>query len=160
MPSFDIVSEIDAHELENALDQTRREIGNRFDFKGANPEIDYQPPLIKLAAQSAFHVEQIHPVLFQRIAKRGIDLQSLDSGEVIERGQRAFQEITAREGIDRDTAGRIVKHIKGSKLKVQAAVQGEQLRVTGKKRDDLQQAITALKEEDFGLPLQYKNFRD
>lgn len=160
MPSFDVVSEIDHHELTNAVDQTQREISNRFDFKGTKAAISLAEQNIKLEGDSDFHIQQIHEILYKKLAKRGIDLDSLDHGKLVSSNMKCEQIISVKEGIDKDTAKKIIKHIKESKMKVQAGIQGEQVRVTGKKRDDLQQAIALLKESNLGLPLQFKNFRD
>ena len=160
MPSFDVVSEIDKHELSNAIDQVNREIGTRYDFKGSDAKVTLAEHTLTLEAASDFQVRQIQPLLYERMAKRGIDVACLDEGEVEEIGQRARQTISVREGIDKDTARKLVKLVKDSKIKVQAAVQGEQLRITGKKRDDLQQVMALLKSGDHGLPLQFQNFRD
>lgn len=160
MPSFDVVSEVDQHELRNAIDQVVREIGTRYDFKGAGAEVTLAEGAISLAAASEFHIRQIHPMLFQRLAKRGIDVGCLEEGDIEESGQRTRQSIAVREGIDKELARKLTRCIKDSKLKVQASVQGQQLRVSGKKRDDLQQVIALLKAGDWGLPLQYQNFRD
>lgn len=160
MPSFDIVSEVDSHELQNAVDQVNREIGNRFDFKGADAKVESKDSVLTLSAQSDFQVKQIRPMLYERLAKRGIDVQCLEDGEMEQSGMRAHQRITVREGLDKEIAKKVVKLIKDSKLKVQAAVQGEQVRVTGKKRDDLQQTMSLLRGAELGLPLQFNNFRD
>ena len=160
MPSFDIVSEVDKHELRNAVDQANREIGTRYDFKGADAKIDIAETVLTLHAESTFQVEQMQPILYQKLSKRGIDVACLQEGEVEEVGRRARQVSSVREGVDKDMARKIVKMIKDSKIKVQAAVQGEQVRVTGKKRDDLQQVIAMLKAAELDLPLQYQNFRD
>ncbi len=160
MPSFDVVSEVDQHELTNAVDQVNREIGNRFDFKGADAKISQQEDGLTVEAASSYQVQQIQPMLYQRLAKRGLDVQCLDAGDIESRGQRAYQKISVKQGIDKETAKKLTKLVKESKLKVQAAVQGEQLRITGKKRDDLQDAIAVLKQSDLGVPLQFNNFRD
>lgn len=160
MPSFDVVSEVDKHELSNAVDQCNREITNRFDFKGSGARIEQQERELTLVAQAEFQIKQIHDILRAKIAKRGIDVACLEFGEIRVAGQEARQTVTAREGIDTDTARKIIKSIKDAKLKVQAAIQQEQVRVTGKQRDDLQVTIALLKKTDFGLPLQYINFRD
>jgi len=160
MPSFDIVSEVDQHEVNNALDQANREIGARFDFKGSDAKIEYIDSSLKLEAQSEFQIDQMRDILEKKLAKRGIDLAALKADKVEESGTRARQKIEVRQGIDQDTARKIVKFIKESKLKVQASIQGDQLRITGKKRDDLQEVIALLKENDFGMPLQFKNFSD
>ena len=161
MPSFDVVSEIDAHELTNAIDQMNREIGNRYDFKGSNAKIELSDTAMSVEAESEFQIQQIEDIIYQKLAKRGIDTRCLEKGKIEERGKRAYQTITVRQGIDKDLARKIVKLIKDMKMKVQAAVQGDQVRVTGKKRDDLQQVMAMLKaEESIDMPMQYTNFRD
>ncbi len=160
MPSFDIVSEVDRHELSNAVDQTNREVSNRFDFKGTGSRVEQEGDTLVIHAPAEFQVRQVRDILEQKLTRRGIDIACLEAGEIVESGQEARLELKVRQGIDRDTARELVKRIKGLKLKVQAAIQGEQVRVTGKKRDDLQQVIAALKAADLGLPLQFTNFRD
>ena len=160
MPSFDIVSEVDQHEVNNAVDQANREIGARFDFKGSDAKIEYVENNLKLEAQSEFQIDQMRDILEKKLAKRGIDLAALKVDKIEESGTRARQKIEVRQGIDQDTGRKIVKLIKESKLKVQASIQGDQLRVTGKKRDDLQEAIALLRKSEVGLPTQYQNFRD
>ena len=160
MPSFDVVSEVDKHELSNALDQANREIGTRYDFKGSNARIEQSGNLLNLEAESEFQVKQMIPILKQKLSKRGIDVECLEFGDVVEMNKRARQPVTVREGLDKELARKMVKLIKDSKLKVQAAVQGEQLRVTGKKRDDLQQVMQMLRSAGLGIPLQFNNFRD
>ena len=160
MPSFDIVSEVDKHELTNAVDQTNREVTNRFDFKGSNAKVEQQDSELVLEAQSAFQIEQILTILHQKMSKRGIDVATLEQGETEERGSRAYLRVKVREGIDKEMGKKIVKTVKDSKIKVQASIQGEQVRVSGKKRDDLQQVIALLKEASLGQPVQFTNFRD
>jgi uncharacterized protein YajQ (UPF0234 family) len=161
MPSFDVVSKADLHEVANAVDQTNRELGTRFDFKDTGAKVELKEAVMTAEAPSRFQIEQLLDVLRTRLAKRGIDMKALDYGKVVESGQRATQTITVRQGIDSEHARKLVKHIKDSKLKVQAAIQGDELRVSGKNRDDLQAAIALLRKlEDFDLPLQYVNFRD
>ncbi len=160
MPSFDVVSEIDEHELANAVDQANREIGARFDFKGSDAKIEISDAAMTLSADSDFQIQQMQPIILQKMTKRGIDIACLEHGEIQLRGQQARQVIQVRQGIDKETASKIVKLIKGSKIKVQASIQGEQVRINGKKRDDLQEAIALLKKSDAGIPLQYNNFRD
>lgn len=161
MPSFDIVSKVDQHELTNAVDQTNRELSTRFDFKGVDAKVLQEgEEVLRLEAQAEFQLQQIGDILRQKLAKRGIDLQCLEFGKVEEAHNRARQEVKVRQGIDAALGKRIVKMIKDSKLKVQAAIQGDEVRVTGKKRDDLQEAIALLRQGDLGLPLQYTNFRD
>ncbi len=160
MPSFDVVSEVDHHELSNALDQANREIGTRYDFKGSNARIEQAGNQLALEAESEFQVKQMVPILKEKMSKRGIDVDCLEFGDIVEMNKRARQPVTVREGLDKDLARKMVKLIKDSKLKVQAAIQGEQLRVTGKKRDDLQQVMQNLREAGLGIPLQFNNFRD
>ena len=161
MPSFDIVSEIDAHELSNAVDQMRREISTRYDFRGSDVVIELKEKTLKVDAESEFQLGQVEEIIYSKLAKRGIDTRCMEKGEPEPRGRRCLQDFTVREGIDKDLARKIVKLIKETKLKVQAAVQGEQVRVTGKKRDDLQQVMAMLKANDsIDMPLQYTNFRD
>ena len=161
MPLFDVVSNADLHEVANAVDQTNRELGTRFDFKDTGAKVDLKDAVMTAEAPSRFQIEQLLDVLRTRLAKRGIDMKALDYGKVTEAGQRATQTITVRQGIDSDHARKLVRHIKDSKLKVQTAIQGDELRVSGKNRDDLQAAIALLRKlDDFDLPLQYVNFRD
>lgn len=160
MPSFDIVSEVDGHELQNAIDQVNKEIANRFDFKGSDAKVEHKENVLTLSAQSDFQVQQIRPMLYEKLVKRGIDVQCLDESAIEQSGMRAHQRITIKEGLDKEAAKKVVKAIKEAKLKVQAAVQGEQVRVTGKKRDDLQQTMAMLRGAELGIPLQYNNFRD
>jgi len=160
MPSFDVVSEIDHHELANAVDQANREVSTRFDFKGSDSSFELAELEITLKTESDFQLQQMLDVLYAKLAKRGIDLSAVEAGEPVIMAKTATRPVSVREGIDTELAKRIVKLIKGSKIKVQAAIQGDQVRVTGKKRDDLQQAIALLKESDLELPLQFKNFRD
>lgn len=160
MPSFDVVSEVDMHELRNAVDQANREISNRFDFKGSDARVEQNENQLTLHAASDFQIDQVNEILNRSLAKRGIDIQCLEKGAVEVANMRAKQQITVRQGIDKELAKKLVKIIKDEKLKVQAAIQGDQVRVTGKKRDDLQEVIALLRKGEFGLPLQFQNFRD
>ncbi len=160
MPSFDVVSEIDHHELKNALDQANREIGTRYDFKGSNSKIDQTANELTLEAESEFQIKQMVPILKEKMSKRDIDVDCLEFADIVEMNKRARQQVSVREGLDKDLARKMVKQIKDSKLKVQAAIQGDQLRVTGKKRDDLQQVMQLLRDAKPGIPLQFNNFRD
>ena len=160
MPSFDVVSEVDKHELANAVDQMNREVSNRFDFKGSDPKVEIKENVMNLEAANDFQVRQMHEIMYKKLVSRKIDSACLDLGKIEERGMRAYQAVTVREGVDKELAKKIVKLVKESKLKVQAAIQGEQVRITGKKRDDLQAAMTLLKSSDIDLPLQFSNFRD
>ena len=160
MPSFDVVSEIDQHELTNAIDQANREIGNRFDFKGTNSKVETIDESLMITSSSEFQIKQIHDILENKVSKRGIDVRCLDYGEITESNNQARQPVKIKKGIDKDLARKIVKMMKDTKLKIQASIQGDQVRVTGKKRDDLQEAIAAIKAAKIDLPLQYVNFRD
>jgi len=160
MPSFDVVSDFDAHEASNAIDQSNREVTTRFDFKGTGSKYELDGQVISLTSQSDFQLQQMLDILRQKLAKRGIDIACLDEKEPEFSGSEARQQVILRKGIDSDLARKLVKMVKGGKLKVQAAIQGDQLRISGKKRDDLQAVITLLKNADVELPLQYENFRD
>ena len=160
MPSFDVVSEVDLHELTNVVDQAAREISTRFDFRGVKAGFELKDNVVTLSAESDYQIEQMLDMLRNKMAKRGIDLSALKSEKVQLLGQRASLQCTIVQGIEAEIARKIVKHVKESKLKVQAAIQGEKLRVTGAKRDDLQKVIAELRKGDFGLPLQFNNFRD
>ena len=161
MPSFDIVSEIDKPELNNAVHQANKEISTRFDFKGSDARVEVSDKLLSVFADNDFQVKQAADVLSIKLAKRGIDLACLKYRQIEEiGGGKARQLIDLQEGINSDLGRKLVKQIKDKKLKVQTAIQGEQLRVTGKKRDDLQAVMAFLKEADAGIPLQFNNFRD
>jgi len=160
MPSFDVVSEIDQHELTNAIDQANREISNRFDFKGTNSKIEMVDNSLTIISSSEFQIKQINDILETKLTKRGIDIRCLDYGDITENNNEARQIVVIKKGIEKELARKIVKMIKTSKLKIQAAIQGEQVRITGKKRDNLQQAIAELKDAKYDIPLQYVNFRD
>jgi len=160
MPSFDTVSEVNHHELSNAVDQANREVTTRFDFKGTDSSFELKDSAITMKTESEFQLQQMYDILCNKLVKRGVDISCLEMADPVIQLKTATQVVTVREGIDSDTARKMVKLIKDRKLKVQAAIQGDQLRVTGKKRDDLQEVIALLKEGKFGLPLQFKNFRD
>jgi uncharacterized protein YajQ (UPF0234 family) len=160
MPSFDIVSELDSHEVTNAVDQANKEVATRFDFKGSNACFEQQDDSILMKAESTFQLQQMLPILFAKMGKRGIDISSLESGKIQDTGKTAQQPITLKQGVGTDLAKKIVKLIKDKKLKVQAAINGDKVRVTGKKRDDLQEVIQMLRTEDLEQPLQFNNFRD
>lgn len=160
MPSFDIVSNIDNHELTNAVDQANREVTTRFDFKGTNARLELNKDKILLIAPTDFQLKQIDEILRNKLAKRQVDIRSLKYKDPSVNLSEARQEIEVKQGIDAENAKKITKLIKESGLKVQAAIQGEQIRVTGKKRDDLQEAIAMLKSAKVELSLQYENFRD
>jgi len=160
MPSFDVVSDFDAHEAANGVDQANREVTTRFDFKGTGSRFDLDGQVITLKSQSDFQLQQMLDILRQKLAKRGIDIACMDEQEPEITGSEARQQVILRRGIDSDLARRLVKLVKGSKIRVQAAIQGDKLRISSKKRDDLQATIRLLKDADVDLPLQYENFRD
>ncbi len=160
MPSFDIVSEIEKNEIQNAVENAARELSTRYDFRGVEASFSWSDPDAVLKAEADFQLDQMRDILINKLVKRGIDPAMMDSGKVEHAGKTFHQRVGFKQGIDSDTAKKIVKTIKESKLKVQTAIQGEQLRVTGKKRDDLQAAINLIKESNLGQPFQYKNFRD
>jgi cyclic-di-GMP-binding protein len=161
MPSFDIVSEVDMHEVNNAIDQANREVGTRFDFKGidAKFEVTEQSDIL-VAAEVDFQVRQMLEILRGKLVKRGVDIKSLVEGEVETTLQKATMNVKIQQGIESEIARKIVKMVKATKIKVQTAIQGEKLRVSGKKRDDLQKVMSMLKDASLGIPLQYDNFRD
>jgi uncharacterized protein YajQ (UPF0234 family) len=160
MPSFDVVSELNAHELTNAVDQANRVVSNRFDFKGTGAKFDLADFVITLEAPADFQLKQMMDILSQSISKRSIDVAAMAPEEPEIALNKARQKVVMRHGVDADNARKIVKMIKEKKLKVQAAIQGDQVRVTGKKRDILQDVIQMLRDANLGLPLQYTNFRD
>ena len=162
MPTFDVVSEVDLQEVRNAVDQASRELANRFDFKGTDSVVELKDNSILLESASEERLKAVVQVLEEKLVKRKVSLKALDYGKVEEATHgRARQTVTLAVGINSDKAREIGKFIKGLGLKgVQHQVQGEQLRITGKKRDDLQTAIAKMKESDFGVPLQFTNFRD
>ena len=160
MPSFDVVSDFATHEATNAVDQANREVTTRFDFKGTGSIYELDGAQILLSTQSDFQLKQMMDILKQKISKRGIDIGCLEAEEPEITGAVARQNIIMRKGIDIVLAKTLVKNIKSTKLKVQVSIQGATLRISGKKRDDLQAVISLLKKTDCGLPLQYENFRD
>jgi len=160
MPSFDVVSEINEHELTNAVDQANREIGQRFDFKGSDARFELDKTVVTLSAPAEFHLKQMLDILKIRLAGRGIDIRCAEIADPEINLARARQRVTLKQGIDQPLAKDIVKRLKDSGLKVQAQINGEKLRVTGKKRDDLQTAIAFLRAADIAMPLQFDNFRD
>ncbi|TPQ27909.1 YajQ family cyclic di-GMP-binding protein [Methylomonas koyamae] len=160
MPSFDIVSELDSHEVTNAVDQANKEVSTRFDFKGSNANFEQTDDGIMMKAESTFQLQQMLPILYAKMSKRGIDISALESGKITDTGKTASQIIALKQGIGSDLAKKIVKLIKDKKMKVQAAINGDKVRVTGKKRDDLQEVIQMLRTEDLEQPLQFNNFRD
>ncbi len=160
MPSFDVVSEVDSQELTNAVDQANREIGTRYDFRDVDAGFESLDGHIRLAAEAEIQLDQMVDILRAKLVKRKIDPGVMDVQDMEHSGKKYYQNVLITEGIERDLAKKIVKMVKDSKTKAQTAVQGEQVRVTGKKRDHLQSIIALLKESDIKVPLQYKNFRD
>ena len=160
MPSFDIESKIDNHELSNAIDQTNRVITNRYDLKDANANVSLQETEIKISAKESFQIDQIIPILKENLSKRKIDLKSLKIGETHEANNSASVNIELVQGISSEIGKEINALIKSKKMKVQSSIQGDSVRVSGKKRDDLQAAITLIKEQNLDIPLQFQNFRD
>ncbi|MDT8427750.1 MAG: YajQ family cyclic di-GMP-binding protein [Pseudomonadales bacterium] len=160
MPSFDIVSEVELPEVNNAVDQANREVGTRFDFKGVDARFELKDAQITVMAESDFQIQQMLDILKAKLVKRNIDIKSLQEGDIQLSGKRASMEITVQQGIEAELARKIVKMVKDQKLKVQTAIQGDKLRVTGKKRDDLQEVIAFLRESKLDIPLQFNNFRD
>ena len=160
MPSFDVVSELNEHEVSNAVDQANREVGTRFDFKGTNAKFELKDLVVTLSAPADFQLKQMMDILNLKLSKRGIDLACLKVDEPVVTGQTAKQIVTLRQGIETELGKKIQRLIKDSKLKVQAAMQDKQVRVTGKSRDDLQSAIALIRGAKLEMPFQFVNFRD
>lgn len=160
MPSFDIVSEVDHHELTNAVDQTAREIENRFDFKGSSSKVEQKESEIMLYGDNDFQLEQVKSILLTKSAKRGLDALSFEFHDSETQQSNMKMRVSIKEGISKELGKKLVQLIKGEKLKVQSSIQDQQVRVTGKKRDDLQQVMEFLRQKQLGQPLQFQNFRD
>jgi uncharacterized protein YajQ (UPF0234 family) len=160
MPSFDIVSEVDLQEALNAVDQANREVSTRFDFKGTDANFELADTKITLRAKTEFQLKQMLTILEAKLVKRGIAIGCLEFGNVLTNLSEARQVVTIKQGLETELAKKLIKTIKDSKLKVQTAIQGEQIRVTGKNRDDLQEAIALMRAQKNILPLQFNNFRD
>lgn len=160
MPSFDVVCELDLHELGNAIDQANREIGTRFDFKGVDASFSQAGHIISLRADNEFQLNQMLDILKKKLVKRNVDVAHMQLEIPVISNNAAEQEIIMQKGISSEVAKKIVKYLKESKLKVQGSILGEQVRITGAKKDDLQAVIALLRKQDFGLPLQFNNFRD
>jgi uncharacterized protein YajQ (UPF0234 family) len=161
MPSFDVVSEVKLEEVTNAVNQTAREITTRYDFKGTSAGIEHAGSVITIRGDSDFQLKQVADILYQKLTKRGIDVRAVDAGKPESAGgDRRKQALTLKQGIGAELARKLVKRVKESGIKVQVATQEDQLRVTGKKRDDLQAVIALLRAEQLDQPLQYTNFRD
>nr|WP_019366762.1 YajQ family cyclic di-GMP-binding protein [Pseudomonas luteola] len=159
MPSFDVVSELDKHEVTNAVENAMKELDRRYDLRGKG-SFEFKELTVTLTAEADFQIEQMLEILKMNLAKRKIDVQCLEAKDAYASGKSVKQEVVLREGIDKELAKKIVATIKDSKIKVQAAIQGEQVRVTGKKRDELQETIAMLRGQELGMPLQFNNFRD
>lgn len=160
MPSFDIVSELDSHEVSNAVDQANREVGTRFDFKGSDATFELKEFVITLNAKAEFQLKQMLDILFLKLSKRGIDVSCTKLDDPVVLGQTAKQVVTLRQGIETELGKKLQRLIKDSKLKVQAAIQDKQVRVTGKSRDDLQEVMRLARSAKLDMPLQFTNFRD
>jgi len=162
MPSFDIVSEVEKTEVKNALEQTNKEVGTRFDFKGSDARVEQTELVLTVFADNEFQLDQVQDILNGKLAKRGVDIRSLDVSDKIEKvsGNKVKRSCTVKVGVEIELAKKIVRQLKDSKLKVQASIQGDAVRVTGKNRDDLQAAIAFVKKTITDFPLQYQNFRD
>jgi len=161
MPSFDVVSEADMIEVKNAVEQSQKEIATRFDFKGTGAAVEQKERELTITADAEFQLQQVREVLTGKLAKRKVDIRFLDDGEIKKiGGDKVRQVITVKNGIETDDAKKIVRAIKDSKMKVQAAIQGESVRITGAKRDDLQAAMALLRKDVADLPLEFNNFRD
>jgi cyclic-di-GMP-binding protein len=160
MPSFDVVSEFDTHELTNAVDQAVRELTQRFDFKGTDATFELDGATVTMSAPADFQLKQMLEILKLRIAKRGIDIACIEVKDPVVNLAKAKQLVLLKQGIDPETGKKVSRLLKDSKLKVQAQIQGEKVRVTGKKRDDLQEAIAFLRKAEVEVPLQFNNFRD
>lgn len=160
MPSFDVVSELNMHEVDNAVDQANREVTNRFDFKGTKCEFQQDGNQVTLVGEADFHLRQLQDILENKLIKRGIDIACLEVADAEINLSECRQKVTLRQGLTTEQGKKLVKLIKDKKMKVQASIQGDKVRVTGKKRDDLQEVIAMLRQAEFEMPLQYENFRD
>jgi uncharacterized protein YajQ (UPF0234 family) len=162
MPSFDIVSEVDKTEVKNAIEQTNKEVGTRFDFKGSDARVEQAELKLTVFADNEFQLGQVQDILNAKLTKRGVDIKCLEISDKIEKvsGNKVKRACEVKVGVETELAKKIVKHLKDSKLKVQASIQGDTVRVTGKKRDDLQETIAFVKKTITDFPLQYQNFRD
>lgn len=160
MPSFDVISEIDLVELRNAVDNSNRELSTRFDFRNVEASFEIKEEIVKLAAQDDFQLRQMLDILRSNLAKRGVDASAMETKDKDQSGKNWYQSVQFKQGIETPVAKKLVKTLKDAKLKVQASIQGEKVRITGKKRDDLQSAIALIKESELGQPFQFDNFRD
>ena len=160
MATFDVVSEVDLQEMRNAVDQSNRELGTRFDFRDIDSGIELDGEIVNIWAEEEFQLAQLEQILRDKMAKRKLDADSLDQQDIEAAGKQKRQKYHLIQGIDRDSSKKIVKIVKETKLKVQAQIQGDKIRINGKKRDDLQHIMKKLREAELGLPLQFENFRE
>ncbi len=161
MPSFDIVSEVDKQEVRNAVDQVNKEVSTRFDFKGSDARVEQADYVLTVYADTEFQLDQVQDILAQKLAKRGVDVKCLDIGNVEKvSGNKVKRSVTVKTGIETELAKKIVKLVKDSKLKVQASIQGDTVRISGAKRDTLQETIAMVKKSITDFPLQFQNFRE
>lgn len=160
MPSFDIISEIDLVEVRNAVDNSNRELSTRFDFRGVDASFELKDEIVKMAAPDDFQLRQLMDILRGNLAKRGVDAGAIETKTAVHSGKSWYQEVLFKQGIETPVAKKVVKAIKDAKIKVQSSIQGDKVRVTGKKRDDLQAVIALIKEAELGQPFQFDNFRD
>lgn len=160
MPSFDVVSEVDLAEVRNAVENAERELATRFDFRGVEANFEWRNDEAKLTAEGDFQLQQMLDILRTKLVKRNVDADTMEPGDIERSGKTTTQKVSFKQGFDQATAKKIVKLIKDSKTKVQPSIQAEQVRVSGKKRDDLQAAMAILREADIGQPIQFTNFRD
>ncbi len=160
MPSFDIVSEIEVVDVRHAVENANRELSTRFDFRGVQASFEYKDEQVKLTAEAEFQLQQMRDILRGNLTRRGVDVNTMDAQKEEASGKNWYETVLFKQGIDKEMAKKLVKAVKDAKLKVQASIQGEKVRITGKKRDDLQSAIALIKSSDLGQPFQYENFRD
>ncbi|MDZ7903848.1 MAG: YajQ family cyclic di-GMP-binding protein [Rheinheimera sp.] len=160
MPSFDIVSKVEQQEVLNAVENSNRELTTRFDFRGIKAEFELKDEAITMKAEAEFQLQQMREIFLAKAVKRGLDVRSFEEEKVVHSGKTYSQVLKLKQGIDKDMSRKVVALIKESKIKVQAAIQGDEVRVTGKKRDELQEVIALLRQSDLGQPFQYQNFRE
>ncbi|MBN8445620.1 MAG: YajQ family cyclic di-GMP-binding protein [Gammaproteobacteria bacterium] len=160
MPSFDIVSKVEQQEVLNAVENSNRELTTRFDFRGIKVEFELKDEAITMKAEAEFQLQQMREIFLAKAVKRGLDVRSFEEEKVVHSGKTYSQVLKLKQGIDKDMSRKVVALIKESKIKVQAAIQGDEVRVTGKKRDELQEVIALLRQSDLGQPFQYQNFRE
>ncbi|MEZ8194811.1 MULTISPECIES: YajQ family cyclic di-GMP-binding protein [Vibrio] len=160
MPSFDIISEVESTELRNAVDNANRELSTRFDFRNVEASFEYKSDVVTLSSQDDFQLKQMRDILRSNLTKRGVDAKAMEAKKADQTGKNWHQDVIFKQGVETDIAKKIIKAVKDAKIKVQVAIQGEKMRVTGKKRDDLQEVMALVRGGDFGQPFQFDNFRD